>query len=73
MRSNERNVQDRIRPILDKLELGTVGAEKVMAERLGELSCEELRMLVLSYECSVNELAEKLWQYEGLKKAKKSL
>jgi hypothetical protein len=73
MRINEPEVRKRIRPILDKLGLDTVGSAKVMAKRLEELSCEELRVLILGYECSINELAEKVWQCEGLKKSEKSL
>lgn len=54
--------------IIEGLALEAVETVKVLNERIAELSCEELRILLIAYECSIGDLAAKLWACEVTKK-----
>jgi len=62
--------QRAIRAILAKLGIESVGSERVVAQRLGDLSCADLRTLIVVYECSLGDLAGRLWHCEAMKTKK---
>lgn len=56
--------------IRNKLALNSVGTIKVLENRMIDLSFDELRTLMISYNCSLNELIDKIWSVECLGKTR---
>lgn len=53
-----------------KLNLFTASSKKAVDQRLAKLEFNELRTLMNSYDCSLEELTDKIWSVECLGKTK---
>ena len=47
--------------VLGKLGLETIGSQKTMMERLGDLTFDELRALCTAYECELSKLDQRMY------------
>lgn len=56
--------------IRNKLALNSVGTIKVLENRMSELSFDELRTLMISYNCTLNDLIDKIWSVDCLGKTR---
>ena len=58
--------------IKHKLGLDSVGTLDVLDRRMSELDFEEIRLLMVQYHCTLEEIVDKVWAVECLGKTRTS-